>query len=71
MKRIAIVLAITGAAIAACDRVVELSPGPDARVEDASGDGVPADGFAPDDGGGLDGPGDAGALEDAGSVDAP
>ena len=56
---VAVVAVVAALAIAACDRVVDLTPPPDAARGDAA--------FSPD--GGTDGAGfDGGALPDAGSV---
>ena len=58
-RRLVVVLALLAGAIAACDRVVDLSPPPDARIRDGA--------FLPDAGSAhLDGGNDGGgALPDA------
>jgi hypothetical protein len=66
-RRLVLLLVLAVAAIAACDRVVDLTPAPDAHGPDAAS-GDPDGGFGNDGGAGNDGGFDGGGLPDAGAA---
>ncbi len=70
--RLAMLVVIAALAVAACDRVVDLTAPPDAGRDGAStGDSGTRDGIPPDGGSFDGGPADGGGvLPDAGGVDA-